>query len=114
MVPTANVTPRADAQIAAAAVSPAKKRGRPILTSAEKEARRAAQVREGVARFSGMPDSSYVRQPVPLALLGISAATWWRWVKQHPELAPTKLSERVTAWTVGQLRAFMQTRAVAA
>jgi len=54
--------------------------------------------------FDSLPDSANVRQPVVEALYGCSAATVWRMVKRGTMPAPRKLSERVTAWNVGQLR----------
>jgi prophage regulatory protein len=40
-------------------------------------------------------------------LLPFSAATLWRKVKAGTFPKPTKLSERVTAWRVGDVRAWM-------
>ena len=54
--------------------------------------------------FDSSPDSAYVRQPIVQALFGVSAATVWRMVKRGVLPAPRKLSERVTAWQVGELR----------
>ena len=57
--------------------------------------------------FDSQPDSAYVRQPVVQGLFAISAATVRRMVKRGTLPAPRKLSERVTAWNVGQLRAVL-------
>ena len=54
--------------------------------------------------FDSLPDSANVRQPVVEALYGVSPATVWRMVKRGTLPAPRKLSERVTAWNVGDLR----------
>ena len=54
--------------------------------------------------FDSLPDSANVRQPVVQALFGCSPATVWRMVKRGTLPAPRKLSERVTAWNVGELR----------
>ena len=54
--------------------------------------------------FDQLPDSAHVRQPVVQALYGCSAATVWRMVSKGTMPAPRKLSERVTAWNVGDLR----------
>ena len=54
--------------------------------------------------FDQLPDSAHVRQPVVQALYGCSAATVWRMVNRGAMPAPRKLSERVTAWNVGDLR----------
>ncbi len=55
------------------------------------------------------PETGYVRQselipnPIPF-----SPATLWRKVKDGTFPAPVKLSERVTAWRVEDVRAWMQ------
>jgi predicted DNA-binding transcriptional regulator AlpA len=54
--------------------------------------------------FDSLPDSANVRQPVVEALFGVSPATVWRMVKRGTLPAPRKLSARVTAWNVGDLR----------
>jgi predicted DNA-binding transcriptional regulator AlpA len=59
---------------------------------------------DALKNFDSLPDSANVRQPVVEALVGCSAATIWRMVKRGTLPAPRKLSERVTAWNVGDLR----------
>ncbi|WP_091932931.1 helix-turn-helix transcriptional regulator [Propionivibrio dicarboxylicus] len=59
---------------------------------------------EALVHFDSLPDSANVRQPVVQALIGCSSATVWRMVKRGTLPAPRKLSERVTAWNVGDLR----------
>ena len=59
---------------------------------------------DALTNFDSQPDSAYVRQPVVQGLFAISAATVWRMVKRGTLPAPRKLSERVTAWNVGDLR----------
>ena len=54
--------------------------------------------------FDSLPDSANVRQPVVQGLWSCSPATVWRMVKRGTLPAPRKLSERVTAWNVGELR----------
>lgn len=54
--------------------------------------------------FDSLPDSAYVRLPVVEALYGCSAATVWRRVKDGGIPAPARLSVRISAWNVGQLR----------
>jgi hypothetical protein len=66
--------------------------------------------------FDSLPSSGYVREsdlvqspkrpahPVPLPF---SAPTLWRKVKAGNFPAPVKLSERVTAWNVGAVRAWL-------
>jgi prophage regulatory protein len=40
----------------------------------------------------------------------VSSATLWRWVKAGTFPAPVKLSSGMTAWRVGDVRAWMQAR----
>ena len=59
---------------------------------------------DALKNFDSLPDSANVRQPVVQGLFGCSAATVWRMVKRGSLPTPRKLSERVTAWNVGDLR----------
>ena len=59
---------------------------------------------DALKNFDSLPDSANVRQPVVEGLYGCSSATVWRNVKKGIIPAPKKLSERVTAWNVGDLR----------
>lgn len=68
---------------------------------------------DALKNFDSLPDSANVRQPVVQALFGCSAATVWRMVKRNTLPAPRKLSDRVTAWNVGQLRAVLSERGAA-
>jgi predicted DNA-binding transcriptional regulator AlpA len=54
--------------------------------------------------FDSLPDASYIRLPVVKGLLGCSIATVWRWSRDGTLPTPRKLSPRVTAWNVGELR----------
>lgn len=69
-------------------------------------AQRTAQsaIPDALKNFDSLPDSANVRQPVVQGLVGCSHATIWRMVKKGSLPAPRKLSERVTAWNVGDLR----------
>jgi prophage regulatory protein len=72
--------------------------------------------------FDAMPDSGFVREaqlvpspkrpgvPVPLPF---SAPTLWRKVKAGTFCQPYKLSERVTAFNVGEVRAWMKAQGAA-
>jgi len=59
---------------------------------------------DALRNFDSLPDSAHVRLPVVQALFACSAATVWRRVKNHTLPAPRKLSERVSAWQVLELR----------
>lgn len=62
---------------------------------------------DALKNFDSLPDSANVRQPVVEALFACSPATIWRLVKRGT-LKPRKLSERVTAFNVGELRAALR------
>lgn len=66
--------------------------------------------------FDALPNSAYVREPKLVqsptrpnsnAPLPFSAPTLWRKVKAGTFPKPIKLSERVTAWNVGAVRAWL-------
>ena len=78
-------------------------------------AQRTAQsaIPDALKNFDSLPDSANVRQPVVEGLYGCSSATVWRNVKKGIIPAPRKLSERVTAWNVGQLRAVLSEKGAA-
>ena len=73
--------------------------------------------------FDQLPDSGYVREadlvqspkrPDSTAPLPFSAPTLWRMTKSGKFPKPHKLSARVTAWKVGEVRCWMNSRAVSA
>jgi predicted DNA-binding transcriptional regulator AlpA len=66
--------------------------------------------------FDALPDSAFIREaqlvqspkrPDSLAPLPFSAPTLWRKVKAGSFPKPHRLSERVTAWKVGDVRAWI-------
>ena len=63
-------------------------------------------------QFDQLPDSAFIRLPVLKRLYGISAASCWRGVKKGTIPKPVKLTERTTAWNVGQVRAALAAKAV--
>lgn len=68
-------------------------------------ARRTGEsIPDALRNFDSLPDSANVRLPIVQALFACSAATVWRRVAARTLPAPRKLSERVTAWQVGELR----------
>ncbi len=67
---------------------------------------------EALAQFEQLPNSSFIRLPVIKRLYGVSAATIWRGVKKGTIPKPSKLTERTTAWNVGQIRAALAAKAV--
>jgi predicted DNA-binding transcriptional regulator AlpA len=67
---------------------------------------------EALENFDKLPDSAYIRLPVIKALYGVSSATIWRGVKNQTIPCPYKITERTTAWNVGQVRAALAAKAV--
>lgn len=61
----------------------------------------------GLKDFDRLPDSANVRLPVVCALLGISAPTVYRWVREGRIPAPRKIGPRVSGWRVSDLRALL-------
>jgi prophage regulatory protein len=66
--------------------------------------------------FDALPDSAFIREsqlvqspkrPGTPAPLPFSAPTLWRMVAKGKFPRPIKLSERVTCWQVGSVRAWM-------
>jgi predicted DNA-binding transcriptional regulator AlpA len=62
------------------------------------------QISDALRNFDSLPDSANVRQPIVEALFGCSGSTVWRGVKSGRIPKPRKLSERITAWNVGEIR----------
>lgn len=69
--------------------------------------------------FDTLPDDAWIRESQliqgrrgsnPFAPLPFSSPTLWRKVRAGTFPAPTKLSERVTAWRVGDVRSWIQSR----
>lgn len=58
--------------------------------------------------FDDLPATGFIRQAqlIP-AVVPFSSATLWRKCKAGQFPKPVKLSERVTAWRVGEIRAFL-------
>lgn len=74
------------------------------------------------ANFDNLPDSAFIREsqlvqspkrPASPAPLPFSAPTLWRKVKAGTFPAPFKLADRVTAWKVGDVRAWIASQCAA-
>lgn len=62
--------------------------------------------------FDDLPASGYIRQAQLIPdVIPFSSATLWRKCKSGQFPKPVKLSERVTAWRVGDIRQFLQNQA---
>jgi prophage regulatory protein len=72
-----------------------------------------------IPSFDALPDGAYIRvsrlvidpkRPDVPAPVPFSAPTLWRKVKNNTFPAPVKLSDRVTAWRVGDVRQWLAQR----
>ena len=88
------------------------------MRTAQQHAATAGQATSNVsaANFDTLPDSAFIREsqlvqspkrPEAQAPLPFSAPTLWRKVKAGTFPKPIKLSDRVTAWKVGDVRAWI-------
>jgi len=67
-----------------------------------------------VSSFDNLPATGFMRQPQVLEVVPFSSATLWRKCNAGQFPKPVKLSERVTAWKVGDVRQFLATMATGA
>ena len=72
-----------------------------------------------IPSFDDLPDGAFIREsqlvrhnkhPDKPVLLQFSPATLWRYVKAGLFPRPYKLSARITAWKVGEVRAWISAR----
>jgi predicted DNA-binding transcriptional regulator AlpA len=66
---------------------------------------------EILKNFDNQPASGFIRLPVLMRLYSVSAPTIWRGVKKGTIPKPVKLSERVTAWNIGEIRSVLAAKA---
>jgi hypothetical protein len=69
-------------------------------------AQKPSQTKEALGNFPHQPNEAGVRVRVAQALLNCSTATIWRLAKSG-KLQTRKVSERVTVFTVGSIRALL-------
>ncbi len=55
-----------------------------------------------------LPKTGYVRLPVVLNVFPVSKSTWWAGIKSGKYPRGVKLSPRVTAWKVEEIRALIE------
>ena len=81
-----------------------------------------ARVMRAIPSFDALADNAFIREaqlvqspkrPDRPAPLPFSAPTLWRKVKNQTFPAPVKLSERITAWKVGEVRAWIKAQTLA-
>lgn len=58
-------------------------------------------------KMTSMPEVGFIRQSRLATMLPFSAATLWRKVRKNTFPQPVKLSARITAWRVEDIRAWM-------
>ena len=61
-----------------------------------------------------LPTEGFIRAKQLSKILGVATVTIWRWSAQGRLPPPVKLSERVTAWEAGSIRAFINAQGKAA
>ena len=83
----------------------------------------AHRVTDAIPSFDELADTAYARlsqlirdpkRPTRPAPLPFSAATLWRKVRTQSFPAPTKLGDAITAWKVGDVRAWLRAQSEAA
>lgn len=70
-----------------------------------------SSIPKALANFDDMPNAAFIRLPAVALAYGFSKATVWRNVKKGTMPSPKKLSERVTAWNVGEIKADLAAKA---
>lgn len=55
-----------------------------------------------------LPTTGFVRLPTVLKLFPVSRSSWWAGVKEGRFPQPVKLSSRVTAWRVEDIKALIE------
>lgn len=80
--------------------------------SATHHSQETAKAVSAASTFDSLPASGYIRQAQLIPdVVPFSSATLWRKCKAGLFPKPVKLSERVTAWNVGSVRAFLEAQA---
>lgn len=54
-----------------------------------------------------LPGTGYVRLPVVVGVCGLAKSTIWKWASNGRFPKPVKLSARVSAWHVADVRAWL-------
>jgi len=57
-----------------------------------------------------LPETGFMRLPAVLAIIPVSKSTWWTGVKSGRFPKSVKLSERITAWRVEDIRTLIDQR----
>ena len=69
----------------------------------------SSQTHKPKIRFQDFPDEGFIRlqQVLSLHVVPYSASTLWRRVRTHDFPSPTRISPGITAWKVGDIRAYL-------
>lgn len=59
-----------------------------------------------------LPETGFVRLPVVLKVFPVSKSTWWQGVKDGDFPQPVKLSPKITAWRVEDIRELIASKQV--
>ena len=68
----------------------------------------SSAIPDALRNFDSLPDAANVRDKTVAGLIGCSVPTVWRMARDGRLPKPRKLSERVTAWNCGELRAALK------
>jgi predicted DNA-binding transcriptional regulator AlpA len=79
----------------------------PATSGAGSAVQQGQHMRKAAPSFDDLPNTSYIRQPKVLEVVPFSGATLWRHCAAGKFPKPVKLSERVTCWKVGDVRAWL-------
>lgn len=61
-------------------------------------------MRSNTLYYNILPETGFVRLPVVLKVFPVSKSTWWQGVKDGDFPQPVKLSPKITAWRVEDIR----------
>ncbi|TAM17608.1 MAG: AlpA family phage regulatory protein [Candidimonas sp.] len=67
----------------------------------------ATTQRKPRAPISPLPETGFARLPIVAPAAGVAGSTIWLWVRKGKFPRPVKVSERVTAWRVEDVREWM-------
>ena len=65
-------------------------------------------MRHEMHKHQNLPSEGFIRVGTLAAILGVSVVTVWRWSSDSRLPKPLKLSARITAWRVEDVRAWIQ------
>lgn len=77
----------------------------PVRTALSQRAVHATVITETYA--ATLPGTGYVRLPIVAGVSGLAKSTVWKWCADGRFPKPIKLSSRVSAWSVSDLRAWL-------